>query len=360
MSPRRRFWVVILVIGAAGLLVYIMARSLPIRLLDLDNYLSATRMIARRQNPYTRVEFFAPPWLALLLLPLAWLPPKIAASIWLITGLGCVAASVLLACRWLERCAGIRRLALSAIIPTLMPGALFSYITGQITPLVSAAALVAAWQISAGTGVWIPALALLLTTLKPHIVALPILICGLEMVRTKQWRSLLVASAGLAILAGLATVWQPDWIPSLIKAWSSQGYKGGAPGLISPGYRGLRELGIPGWAFLPGVAYTLCRWWRDGLQPHVLALALPVNLLLIPYSRSYDFVVLVLPMLYVASLERRLDYWILGVAILGVFVLPFTGLAVISPVVLLIAVLLKEASRPVLAAAAPTIRVEPG
>jgi hypothetical protein len=355
---RRRLVIAILMVAASVALVTIMSRSLPIRLLDLDNYLSATRMISRRQNPYGQVEFFAPPWLTLLLLPLAWLPAEASAAIWLILSSACVAGSALLAFHWLECGTRRRRLLFAMTIPTLMPGALFSYITGQISPLVGAAVLFAAWQISAGSRIWLPALALLLATLKPHIVAVPAAICVLELIRRRRWRTLVAASMGLAILVGLATIWQPEWIPSLIKLWAGQDYKGGAPDLISPGYRGLRELGIPVWAFLPLVAYTLWRWWHDGLQPYVFALAVVVNLLVIPYSRSYDFVVLILPLVYLTSLMRKRDYWLTAASIISAFVLPFTALAVLSPVVLSIAALVKATSRPALARSAPPMPAE--
>lgn len=340
LTASTRFLRIAYVLVAAALLVWLLAQFLPMAPLDLQNYLAATRMLVQRQNPYGQVEFFAPPWLALLLLPLVNLPLPVAAAVWLLLSVAAVAASVALAFRWLAPRSRAQRLLFTTIIPTVMPAALYSYITGQLTPLVGTAVLASAWGISAQSGAALPVLGLLFASLKPHVALLPVLLCLLELVRKRDRRTILTTALCAGILAGLATLWQPHWAASLIKAWAGQDYKGGAPNLISPGYLGLRELGISPWLLIPLAAYTLLRWWRDGLAPHVLSLALPVNLLLIPYSRSYDHVLLILPLLYLAGLKTRRGRRLLATAMVAVFVLPLTPCAVLAPALAVIALLL--------------------
>ena len=340
-SPRYYLAFVFLLIGAV-LLVYLMAALLRVRLLDFENYLSATRILWQRQNPYGEIEFFAPPWLALILSPLIKLPIEVSSSIWLLFNLVCIEGAVLLSLKWLGNRSKAQKLFFATIIPTLMPGAVYSYLTGQITPLVNLAILFSAWIISSQSKVWLSAFGLLLVTLKPHIVVLPALICVLELARRKHWGVIAAASFGLLILLGLSTIWLPDWFPSLIEAWAQGNYRGGAPGLISPGYIGLRELGIPVWVFLPLAAYTLWRWWRAGLDPYVFALALSVNLLIVPYSRSYDLVVLILPLLYLTNLRSRRDLGVFVVSMISIFVLPLTELSILTPLLITILLLLKR------------------
>jgi hypothetical protein len=323
-----------------GLLVWLLAAGIKVRLLDFENYLAATRILARGGNPYGTVEFFAPPWLALLLLPLASLPTAISAAFWLLFLFACIGGVVIVSLRWLGRDSKVQRLVFPTLIPLLMPGVLYSYVTGQISPLVNLAIILAAWKIDTSTSVWLPALSLLLVTLKPHIVALPTILCLLELSRRHRWRLLGITLGGFAVLCVLAFLWLPNWLPSLIRAWVEGKYKGGELGLLSPGYTGLPELGIPFWIFLPLTAYTLWQWWQTGLAPRTFALALVTNLLVIPYSRSYDLVVLILPLLSLAEFERRRDWAIFGLGLTGAFILPFTVLSVLAPVFLAIALLL--------------------
>lgn len=325
-------------------LVGLLSSVLKVRLLDFENYLAATRILGHGGNPYGTVEFFAPPWLALLLFPLTPLPPAVSASFWLLLLFACVGGAVILSLHWLGHTSKTQRVLFTTLIPTLMPGVLYSYVTGQISPLVNLAIMLAGWQIVTSESVWLPALGLLLATLKPHIVAAPAGLCLLELIRRRHWRTLAITLIGFGVLCTLALLLLPNWPSALIQAWAEGKYKGGEPGLVSPGYAGLGELGVPFWIFLPLAAYMLWQWQRTGLDAHTFALALVTNLLLVPYSRSYDLVVLILPVLSLAEFERQRDWAIFGLGITSAFILPFTPLSVLAPVIMAIALLLKQNS----------------
>jgi hypothetical protein len=342
---RRRvllYWALPLIAAAA---VYALYRSLPIALIDFEHYYAASRLLLQRQDPYGPVEFFAPPWLALLLAPLLLLPLRLAAAAWLLLLLAAVAFAAALAMAWLGFPRSPRPRLTLLVLAVLSPPAFFSYITGQVTPLVGLAALSAAWLIGTqreARNPWLTALALWLTLLKPHVVWLLALLCGLELLRRRAWRPL----AWLAVLVALGAVsgflLLPTWPQALWRAWRGGAYLGG-PGLVAPGYLGLADLGLPAWLWLPLAGYVLYNWWRGGLTLYAAALALPAGLLLVPYHRSYDQVVLILPLLFAlaqGSSAGPLRRWVaLGLA-LAVVLVPLLGLSLAVPLLAAAAVLL--------------------
>ena len=339
---RSSLWLLVAVSVVVVLIVWLVATSWNVRMLDLENYVSASRMLWLGEDPYGSVEFFAPPWLALCLFPLIVLPPKLAVAVWLFVNVLAVGGAVALSTRWLCVTGRLRRMFLMGALPVLIPGVLFCYVTGQIVPLVGLAMLFCAWRISSGMVNWIVAIGLLFATFKPHVVVLPVLICVLELIRRREWSGLLRIAVCMAVASVFAFAVLPDWPVSLIGAWVQGDYRGGRPGLVATGYWGLRELGIPLWAMLPLALYTVSLWWRRGLNAQVFSLALTTNLLLVPYSRRYDHVLLILPFLSLMRFGELHDYGILLLAILALFVAPVTKLFwVLTPVLMTLALLLK-------------------
>jgi hypothetical protein len=66
------FLLIFLMVGAARTAI------LPMHLLDFENYMTGSRMIWHLENPYGEVEFFAPPWMAILIGPFLLLPLRAA------------------------------------------------------------------------------------------------------------------------------------------------------------------------------------------------------------------------------------------------------------------------------------------
>lgn len=313
------------------------------RLLDFEHYLSAARLIWSRASPYGVVEFFAPPWMAVLMAPFLWLSPHAAKLIWLLLNLTAVAGAALVSFRWTTpspspRWKFVSLLALALV--AFMPAALFSYVTGQVSPLVGLALLLLAWHIAAKPmATEVILVSFLVTTLKPHLAAMPVALCLLELLRRRDWKLLAWLALGVmaATLFAYATNW--NWLSELLLAWQSGDYRGGRSGLVAAGYTGLSELGIPAWLWLPLATYVVVRWWRHGLTSSTLALALAVNLLLLPYSRSYDYVLLILPGWSLGMDFGRRNWLALGIAVVSLFVLPFTVLGLLTPVLIVLGLL---------------------
>jgi hypothetical protein len=221
-----------------------------------------------------------------------------------------------------------------------MPAALFAYVTGQISPLVAVGMLGALWFARRPhTHPLSVALALTLATLKPHIVALPIVVVLLELAARRRY-SHLVSIVGVALVLTLFGVLVlPSWIPSMMDALQRGAYLGG-PDLAAPGFRGLRELGVPGWIILPVLAYILYTWSRERLTARVAALALAGGLLVVPYTRVYDQVLLAFPACLVILVVDGRRLLRMAIAVLAVLVVPWTPAWPLAPVLMIASLVL--------------------
>src|SRR5437870_1860070 len=74
----------------------------PLALLDFQHYYQASHLIWQGQDPYGRVEFFAPPWLAIFLAPLLPLPIKLASAMWVMICLASNGAIAVISQQWLN------------------------------------------------------------------------------------------------------------------------------------------------------------------------------------------------------------------------------------------------------------------
>jgi len=323
------------------LFIALFSANVFIEQLDLNNYILGNEMLWRGENPYGRYEFFAPPWFAILFGWLNLLPINSAANIWLLINITAVTAIAILSIRWIN-ITNPRQNALRIIGAVLSPAALFCYITGQISPLVTLSLLILLYLVILQKKFcWLLPIATLLVTLKPHIILLPFIIGVFSLIKLQNWKSVLVMFGSLFIAGLVSMLLVNNWLSTLINAWLEGDFRGGKPGLISPGYLGLSEFGIPISVFNLFGIYVFWLWWREGLSLKVTSLALAVNLLLVPYSRSYDYVVLILPILYLTGIRRQYDYWILGFALVGYFILPLTDLSVLTPVLITLALLIR-------------------
>ena len=353
-SKRRQrllLWLALPFLVIAG--VYALGRALPIALIDFEHYYSAALALWQRQNPYSLVEFFAPPWMALLLGPLLILPLRTASAAWVLLMVAAMGGAAAGAVAWLDYPRRPRARLLVVMLAVLAPPALFIYITGQVTGLVGPAALLAAWLIAARREdrcAWVVAVALWLTLLKPHVVLLLVLVCGLELLRRRAWRPLRLLALLVIVGALFGFAVLPAWPGELWRAWRAGAFLGG-PGLVAAGYRGLSELGVPWWLWLPLAAYVVYAWWRRGLTAYVAALALPAGLLIVPYHRTYDQVVLLLPLLFAFANTRQAGLgvvrrWLARGLAIAALAVPLIGLGVVVPVLAAAAVLLSPPAAP--------------
>ncbi|MBN2554506.1 MAG: DUF2029 domain-containing protein [Anaerolineales bacterium] len=320
------------VIALALLALVLTLSAIPaFRPIDFGNYMTAAGLLLHGVNPYSAVEFFAPPWSILLLAPFTLLPPDLAAGAWLILSAFAQVACAALALRWLGIPVSRRKRAALLSLSALLPAAIFTYLTGQVSSFVALALLLALW--ACARPAFHPAvLGLLLgaAALKPHLAAIPALLCALELLRHRQWTRLAWTGLIFALLAGFSFLLLPGWVPALMDAWLGGAFRGG-PELAARGYLGLLELGVPYILLLPALAYTLYACMKEGLTPRVAALALAAGLLLTPYTRVYDQVLLTFPaMLTVCAFKpgKRLAAALILIAAFG---LPLTPAWMLAP-----------------------------
>jgi hypothetical protein len=188
---------------------------------DFKIYWSAAYLLSRGENPYdlelvrsvqetqahslTNDQIIAwnPPFLFLFLLPLAWLPFVPAKFVWLIVNLVVIlTAGLLLISVYLNEAAPQRKMIFLGF-SLAFPAAITGLYMGQVTFLVFWGMVACLALIRQERWFWAGA-ALLLTTIKPHLVVLPVLYVLLYMgIRHKYqgWAGLALAGfAGLAIL----------------------------------------------------------------------------------------------------------------------------------------------------------------
>ena len=276
----------VLILAAVALIVGPALGWAPI---DFCRFYTGSKMILAVQNPYGQLPFFAPPWLAFLLSPLLLLPRSSAALVWVLLNMATIIASF--QTFWtLASAPGQQQRSALLGLAAIAPYALFTYITGQLSIVVLSACVLSAWGLTTGRH-WPTAIGLILASLKPHIVALPMVLVVLELMRRRQWQPLLIAPGVLVAMGLAAALLVPAWPRTMLASWAGGAFYEPRDNLL-----GLSAFNVPLWSTYPFVVYALLLWWHRGLDTHVLALAVAVNLLAIPYSRSYDYVLLLLPL----------------------------------------------------------------
>ncbi|MBA2450554.1 MAG: DUF2029 domain-containing protein [Chloroflexi bacterium] len=282
-------------------------------------------------NPYG-AGFVSPAPFAFLLVPLVTLTPTAAASVWL--GLSVAALTAIAAASpWL---AAIPRwpvgvLPLAGLL-CLWPASAYGLLLGQSS---AAVGLCATLAVAAARGRPAVAGALLgfAVVAKPHLVVL--LAAGLA---CQEWRdrrrcdlarALLVTGIGLV---GATALYSRRWIEVLSRelptSWNYWGSTIGSNVFLSAALED-RTAGWFVWAslaaaLLVGVAVW---WWRDApaVEPFAGAL-LAASLLVTPYAYPHDYVLLALPLVWVAG---RL--WELARGLGPVLVVGLGGLAWFVP-----------------------------
>ncbi|HUY72994.1 MAG TPA: glycosyltransferase 87 family protein [Candidatus Dormibacteraeota bacterium] len=143
------------------------------------------------------LPFLAPAWAGLVAVPFELLGTDLGGRLWIIFGLACLAAGLLLA---------VRPRAPSAILPAFasVPTALL-LLNAQLDGLVAlgVGAAVALWSRP-----YLAGLALGLTLMKPHLVVT----LGIALILARRWRVLAGWAAAGTILWASAAVLNPRWV----------------------------------------------------------------------------------------------------------------------------------------------------
>ena len=302
--------------------------------IDWANYMEAASRMLAGASPYQDLEFFAPAWVAIALIPLQLLPAGSSAGVWLLLSAAAAFSSALIWTQYQGFPASARARALLSALTAASPAALYVCLTGQITALAELGlvglAVLAASNNRKGLLLSAAAASVMVTS-KPHVVVLPLLLILLESVRARAWKVPLTFVATIFVATLAAWVVRPGWPAEWTSALLAGQYLGG-PGLAAGGYFGLREAGVPGILLFLPAGYTLLHWRSHGLRAPTLALAIAAGLTVIPYVRPYDLLLLWPCAITAAALWRAKGQRVLSwVSLLAMAVLPLTNAALLLP-----------------------------
>jgi Glycosyltransferase family 87 len=236
-----------------------------------------------------RLPFDAPLALALVWVPLTFLPPEPAFMVWRLLTLGQLLLALLLLARWLP-------LAIAALLAFPAAWALFAEGQSSGLLLLGAVLLVGAWRRDRW---WLAAAGALLLGLKPQYLPAYLILLGAQ----RQWRPLMAAVLGAAVI-GLSPLLAGGvngvlaMVGSALKAGQGVArYNDSLIGTVSPLLPGRLPtiLGFGLWA-IALVALAVAAWRRQGAEPIAFAaLATLVAVLFSPHALPYDTVLLAVP-----------------------------------------------------------------
>lgn len=304
---------------------------------DFSGYWTCARLLLRGEDPYDvdnilKVQreaypdrdypMFAwnPPWLGVLLLPLAALPFPEATTIWMLINVSLIMISSL-GIWWLfDGPYSTPRLWLALPTAFLFAQTLTTLATGQITTfmLVGVSGFLVALKLKRHT---VAGMFLAFTTVKPHLVFLWLPLVFLWTLEHWYWRVWLGFGLILVSWLFILTAFLPAWPIAYTAILQDPPTNWATPtlgGLMSMawGHSWLRFLGL---SLVPAVVVL---WWRTRHQRPELVTAglLPLSLALAVFGWGYDQILLLLPIIaIVVSLVRRelshRDNWITATAL---------------------------------------------
>jgi hypothetical protein len=286
---------------------------------DFKIYWAATYLLSRGENPYSfelienvyrtqlhraidaPIMAWNPPFLFVFLLPLAWLPFISAKFAWLAISIALVATAAIMLSRIYLATASPRVKLAFLVVALGFPAAITGMFMGQVTFLVFWGLVACLALIKKEQWFWAGAV-LILTTIKPHIVILPVLYIMIYMTRERKysgWAGLLAASvACLAILlifhtgvlynlVGETSVASAHWFTTTLGGLFS--YLG-----ITEAMRYLILLLLP----LP---FLLARFPEEAPLEFSVALLTLITVPTTIYGWSYDQTILLIPVAQIFS-----------------------------------------------------------
>jgi len=244
-----------------------------------------------------------PGFTAVLLLPISFLPPRLAFTVWVGILYSATGLSTYL---FATRVAGLdRQVAMLATIVSLVwPVTFIVVFLGQTTPLILML-LVVTYVLGERGRFYVAGLVLSLGLVKPHLVV-PV-VPGL-MLRGK-WRMVGSFVIGTLMLAGASLATGLNTSPNAWSGYILGWFLGGERSVSLTGYQ---LVSLPWRLLLAACGYcVLAVWWfkKDTILPIDAALAFLASLLLSPYVPAYDLVLLT-PILALLISRRDAFFWL--------------------------------------------------
>ena len=250
----------------------------------------------------------SPPWFALALLPLTWLPLDLARGLWLACNLALLIVTTAACARLVDLAWPPRQLLLAAFLLGLWPPVEFGLKLGQNSLLVWALVL-AALHAACASRYGATGALLALALVKPQLVCFFGLGLAVLAARERALPRFLGAAVGVAGTLAVAVLFlAPDAYADLLalrpRTWNYWGSTIALPPLLAS-LLGSQPGGIA--LYLPiaiGGSLALARQWARAVPAdlaYVAALTACATLLLTPYAYPYDAVLLQLPLLWLVA-----------------------------------------------------------
>jgi hypothetical protein len=291
-------------------------------------------VLGRSPDSLNLPMYVYPPWYAWSTWYLGWLPIQQAARLWFLMNLGMLMAAVsLMTSGWPW---ALRRWAFPAAF--LFLPALGILVVGQYTipVLLGAALCLYGWEKKSS---WLLVVGLLLLTFKPHVGGLPLVATFVWLFfRKDSWTrgALFRTAAGMAGLAGLCFLFDPDWLRHYLGVLT--GFRSLATYAACEDCASLSTLLVglvtgradTGWslwfglALLPVMGAIIVKRGLYKELPSFLSAAILAGLLANPYLMNYDYVLLLIPL---AAIVHSRTTWHRWVAVAATIALPWSGLA---------------------------------
>lgn len=308
---------------------------------DFRGYYAAGRVLVEGGNPYDYAQvarvlvdvtgragnnpFYYPLWFGWFVAPLSLLPFQAARALWMVVNVALWIAGLVR----LRQLLGFPRNGWRNWLWNLLATFLFAWTTwkfeqtGILLFVITVEILIAYKNAQWNRLGFFLALALL----KPNIMLLPVLALGLWLIRTKNWRPVLVAGVVLVALILITTLLTPDWYQPFTLPNFGQGLTEVLDGpdqvtgtrLNTTLLDWLKWFSIPptarnviyGIIIIAGLWILLQNIWKSNLILDVTITALLVSFLITPYALQYDFPPLTVAMFAaLAATDRSRSKWI--------------------------------------------------
>lgn len=200
---------------------------------DFVAYWSATYLFRNGQDPYdpslmeltqdtklktsqnVTIMAWNPPTLFVFLLPLAWLSFLQAKFLWLIINLIIVISMSLTLVHIYDAPQNMRFIVIHLLFALIFPPVVSGLYMGQVTFLVLLGLVSSMWLIK--KEMWFGAgMILILTTIKPHLVILPLIYLLVHVAQQRQYKGWLGLIVSGFVCIFMIFLFRPDWVNDLI------------------------------------------------------------------------------------------------------------------------------------------------
>ena len=327
---RRKF--ILVVLAAVALVAFLLAvQRLPSRVgrLDFRAYWSTSYLLSKGLDytdeaslhevetsltgwtqDYT-LKLWNLPWVVVWFLPLAFLDFHLARPVWLTINLLLLFVSIVAYWRAYATNATTQKwFWLALLLAIFFPATLLLLLFGQVGLLVLAG-IVGFIVLYRKSHDFEAGIFLTLTTVKPHLVYLVLPLLLLVVVKSRRWRVLIGFTSFLLVSLAVGLLLRP----SLISDYFDQTTQGNLLAWQSPtvtaylhARTGLVYTRLIGILLLPIVIFWWARFGQEIEIGDLVNIALLMSIITTPFGWSYDFVLLLLPLV-------RLALWVLDGAL---------------------------------------------